>query len=65
MSNLIIATNNGTSLLLELKENGLTINHLNEKDELVRRDRIDEGDLVTVINWYNYQKENGNEKLNF
>lgn len=65
MSNLIIATNNGTSLLLELRANGLTVNHLNNKDELVRRDRIDEGDLVTVINWYNYQKETGNEKLKF
>jgi len=60
-----IETNNGTSLVLELKEDGLTILHKDEKRRAVRKDRIDEGNLVTVINWYNYQKENGNEKLEF
>jgi hypothetical protein len=26
---------------------------------------ISAGDFVTMLNWYRYQKENGNENLNF
>jgi len=28
-------------------------------------DIISAGDFVTMLNWYRYQKENGNENLNF
>ena len=60
-----IAVNNHSSILLELKQNGLSVKHLNDKQELIRIDRIGEGDLVTLINWYNYQKKSGNEELKF
>lgn len=26
---------------------------------------ISAGDFITMINWYRYQKENGNERLDF
>ncbi len=35
------------------------------KGEKESGDIISAGDFVTMLNWYRYQKENGNENLNF
>lgn len=67
MKNFEIKTNNGCHLELDFDKNkdGLKVVHKDHKNETYRADLIDAGDLVTLINWYTYQKENGNKNLLF
>lgn len=61
----VIEVNNGRRLHLTLDADGLSVEHVDERGNVDRRDRISDGDIVTALNWITYQKDNGNPGLMF
>lgn len=45
--------------------NEIEISHINENGQTDKKYTITQGDFITMLNWYNYQKENGNTDLMF
>lgn len=67
---LVVEVNNGQSAAFELLtdedgRHGLRHTLIGASGVPVRCDFVDEGDLISLINWYIYQKENGNPNLIF
>lgn len=70
MNTLKIEVNNGQTAVVELLTGedgryGLRHTLVDAGGNAVRRDFVDEGDLISLLNWYVYQKENGNPGLTF
>lgn len=53
-----IAVNNGGKLVLEGTDNGFIINSIDCNNKIYRRDYISEGDMVMLMNYYRYVKDN-------
>lgn len=61
----VIEVNNGRRLHLFLDVDGLHVEHVDEAGKVDQRTRLDEGELVTVLNWVEYQRNNDNPGLLF
>lgn len=63
----LIEINNGQFLEVKQIEDGsIAVYKRNKYGALLEMGTIIEpGDFVTMLNWYRYQKENGNESLMF
>jgi len=63
----IAVNNNRTMQLSQQKYDGeITLTtYVNDSGEVDREEIISPGDMVTLMNWYRYQKDNGNSKLEF
>ena len=59
--------NNGRTIeVFQARDDGpVYVMRYDSKGEKESGDIISAGDFVTMLNWYRYQKENGNENLNF
>jgi len=57
--------NNGNTLTMGITDKEVVFNLSNSKGEKLKKYVIGEGDMVTLLNWYVYQKENGNKELKF
>ncbi|HRS66229.1 MAG TPA: hypothetical protein P5519_10140 [Spirochaetia bacterium] len=59
--------NNGRTIeVFQARDDGpVYVTRYDSKGEKESGDIISAGDFVTMLNWYRYQKENGNENLNF
>lgn len=53
-----IDVNNGGKLVLERTDNGFVINSVDCDNKIHRRDYISEGDMVMLMNYYRYVKDN-------
>lgn len=60
-----IPVNNGRALALNFTAEGLTVYHVDHRGNVDRVDLISDGDIITALNWINYQRENGNAALTF
>ena len=60
-----IEVNNKRHLLLNIDENGLHVKHINKDGETERAELFSQGEIITLINWGIYQRENGNPNLCF
>jgi hypothetical protein len=66
MNKITITVNNGNSIELSFTTFGnLLVRHIDASGQETKRDSILQGDLVSLLNWYNYQKDNANEYLEF
>ena len=62
----IRVNNQRTIEVFQAREDGpLYVNTLNSKGDLEQSEIINAGDFTMMLNWYRYQKENGNTNLNF
>lgn len=59
--------NNGRTIeVFQARDDGpVYVTRYDSKGEKESGDIISPGDFVMMLNWYRYQKENGNENLNF
>lgn len=62
--------NNGTMEVFQVRDDGPVYVTVYEPEKDDRREErsstiIRPGDFITMLNWYRYQKEQGNESLNF
>lgn len=59
--------NNGRTIeVFQAREDGpVYVTTYNSKGEKESSEIISSGDFVMMLNWYRYQKENGNENLDF
>ena len=67
MGKISFEINNGQTITLEQgkHDGGVTVTKTVGKVVTDAGYTINPGDFVTMLNWYRYQKENGNENLNF
>ncbi len=68
MNRIEMAINNGRTMQLAQHQcdDDITLTTYNTASGLVdREETITPGDMVTLINWYRYQKDNGNTNLTF
>lgn len=61
----VIEVNNGRRLHLTLDADGLHVEHVDERGNIDQRTRLDAGELVTVLNWVEHQRNNDNPGLLF
>lgn len=59
--------NNGRTIeVFQARDDGpVYVTRYDSKGQKESSDIISAGDFITMLNWYRYQKENGNENLNF
>lgn len=62
--------NNGTMEVFQARDDGPVYVAVYEPEKDGKREQrsstiIQAGDFITMLNWYRYQKEHGNESLNF
>lgn len=62
-----IETNNGTAikLLHNVDKDCVVKETLDSKGNIEKRESIELGDIITMLNWYSYQKNIGNKDLMF
>ncbi len=66
MANITLAVNNGGILTLEQHQHdGEILLTRIDNNHITSIETIDPGDMVTLMNWYRYQKANGNTNLSF
>jgi hypothetical protein len=68
MNRIEMAINNGRTMQLAQSQSDgeITLTTYNTASGLVdREETITPGDMVTLLNWYRYQKDNGNTNLSF
>jgi len=65
--NIALNVNNGDKLeMMQAREDGpIYVKRVNNKNESELIHRISSGDMVTLLNWYQYQKSIGNSNLIF
>lgn len=64
---MIFEVNNGRKIRMEQTrpDGAVTVLSLDSKGISENAVMISPGDMVTLLNWYRYQKENGNSNLTF
>ena len=66
MENIILNVNNGGKLTLEQhQQDGEILLTRIDDNHITSIDTISPGDMATMLNWYRYQKANGNTNLEF
>mgnify|MGYP000998550777 CR=1 FL=1 len=68
MNRIEMYVNNGRTMQLAQNQcdEEITLTTYNTASGLVdREETISAGDMVTLMNWYRYQKDNGNTNLSF
>jgi hypothetical protein len=66
MNKIEMAVNNGGTLTLKQHQHdGEILLARIDNNHITSIETIDPGDMVTLMNWYRYQKANGNTNLSF
>ena len=60
-----IDVNNGRKIRLSFGKKGLLVEHIDHNGNVDGRDRFPDGDIVMLLNWCAFQRNNGNPCLLF
>lgn len=60
-----INTNNKRKIEITTEHGCLSVTHIDSKGNPEESYIISDGDVVSLLNWYNYQKRTGNDALMF